>query len=467
MKSIRTKLILSFMLIVIITVFTLEILLVDVIRKNYYRTLEDNMVNRIKISSDIYLGYFSDATLHENVLNNVDTFWKQTPAQVQIIDLDGKVLMDSIGVIPADKLDTADVKNALGGKIGKWMGRVGYDSHRVLAVSSPLKSGDSIVGVLRFVTSLKEANIEIEKIAKVFIIIGTMVIFICGLLSFILANSIVGPLKEITNTAGEMALGNFGVKCRKREDNELGKLSDTMNFMAEEIVKKDQLKNEFISSVSHELRTPLTSIKGWAVTLKDGGLQDDNMLKDGLDIIETESDRLTAMVEELLDFSRFISGKVTIRREKVNVKKLMKHIKTQLTPKADKDNINFTVVCQEGIPFIVSDENRLKQIFINILDNAFKYTPAKGSITFTSHVDANRVVFCIKDTGVGIPQEELPKVKEKFFKGKNSRPGSGIGLSVCDELVNLMGGAFEIKSKANGGTDVYISIPVKGDEQIE
>lgn len=454
------------MLIIFITVGILEIFLVDVIRKNYYKNLEDNLINQIKISSDIYAGYFSDASLNENVLNNVDAFWKQTPAQVQIIDLNRKVIMDSIGVLPMSVLETEDVIDALNGKTGKWIGKVSYHNVNVLAVSTPLKSGDSIVGVLRFVTSLKEVNNAVNRIARVFMIIGAIVILVCGLFSLILANSIIGPLKDITDTAVEMASGNFKKKCSKKHDDEIGKLADTLNYMADEIVKKEELKNDFISSVSHELRTPLTSIKGWAVTLKSGNMEDSSILMDGLNIIEVESDRLSGMVEELLDFSRFVSHKVVLSKEKVDVNKLMEHLKTQLKPRAARDNIEFTVTCQENVPVIISDENRLKQVFINILDNAFKYTPAGGKISFTSEITENKLVFIIRDTGAGIASDEIPKIKEKFYKGKNSKPGSGIGLSVCDELTKLMGYRLEIKSELDIGTEVYITVPLGEDEKF-
>ena len=187
--------------------------------------------------------------------------------------------------------------------------------------------------------------------------------------------------------------------------------------MAEEIIKKDELKNDFISSVSHELRTPLTSIKGWAITLKHS-YDDKKILTDGLDIIENESDRLSNMVEELLDFSKFVSGKITLVKKNININNVVDHIRKQLTPRAIRDNIDFKVFVEDDMPITYSDGNRLKQVFINILDNAFKFTPAGGSITLTANYEDNNFIFNIKDTGYGIVEEDLPKIKEKFYKGK-------------------------------------------------
>lgn len=459
-KSIKERLVINFMFIIIITVVALEIFLISTVRRNYYKNLEDNLYNQIKISSDLYYQYFSDDTLHENVLNNVDTFWKQTEAQVEIIDLSGKVIMDSIGVIPSDISEMEDVAKALQGQKGRWIGKVDYDTERVMAVSYPLRSGDEIVGALRFISSLREVNNNINKIASVFISFGIIVVLISGLVSIILANSIIGPLREVTTVAEKMALGNFKVKSRKKYDDEIGKLSDTLNFMASEIIKKDQLKTDFISSVSHELRTPLTSIKGWAATLKQGH-DTKEMLLDGLEIIEKESDRLTHMVEELLDFSKFVSGKITLEKDIVDMGRIIEHIKKQLTPRATRDEIEFHVFYDNDLPKTYSDGNRLKQIFINILDNAFKFTPSGGKVIFNAGFESNEFVFNISDTGCGISSEELPKVKEKFYKGKSSKSKNGIGLSICDEIISLMDGSFEIKSEVNNGTEVVITLPLQ------
>lgn len=460
MRSIRRKLAVNFIIVILFTVILLEILIINIVRQNYYKNLEDSLFSQIKVSTDLYSRYFSDSSLYDNVLNNVDTFWKQTTAQVQIIDTSGKVLMDSIGIIPGKDFKADDIKEAMKGQKGKWIGKVDYDNEKVMAVSYPLKSHNKIVGALRFVTSLRAVNNDVRSVSNIFILVGAMVVLISVFISLLLANSIVNPLREVTKAAEKMAAGNFKVQSIKKNDDEIGQLSDTLNYMAEEILKKDQLKNEFIGSVSHELRTPLTSIKGWAVTLREGNLEDREMLRDGLDIIEKESDRLTAMVEELLDFSKFVSGKVTINKENVNVAELMQHIGKQMEPRAEIENIGFEIAFEQALPTLEADENRLKQVFINILDNSFNFTPAGGKVTFTASQEDNRLVFHISDTGCGIPPDELPKVKEKFYKGRNSKSKNGIGLSICDEIIRLMDGTFEIKSEINKGTDTFITLPL-------
>lgn len=448
------------MLIIIFTVIIIETLTIMVLRKNYYNSIESNMANQVRYSSNIYSKYYSDYTLDENILNNSDAFWNGTQAQVEIADTSGKIIMDSIGIIP-DKKNMPDINQALKGNVASHTWWADYAKGNVMSVSCPLKSDNKIVGVLRFVTSLNYVDKDIKKFVYIFSIIGISVALGLGVAAIILSNTIIEPLKEVTSVAEKMASGNFKIRSNKKFDDEIGKLSDTLNYMAEEISKNDQIKNEFISSVSHELRTPLTSIKGWAITLKDTDKDDKATYEDGLDIIEKESDRLSSMVEQLLDFSKFISGKVTLKKELVNLNQTISEIVKELKPRAKRDRIEFDVKIDE-LPEIVTDQNRLKQLFINILDNAFKFTEPGGKVDLLVKNDGNNIIFTINDNGCGIAPDELPRVKEKFYKGKGSKSQNGIGLSICDEIVSLMNGKFDIESNLNEGTKVTITLPLEG-----
>lgn len=460
MKSIKKRVAINFMLVVFFSVLFFEILLINFVKQYYYKNVEDVLTNQITISSEFYSRYFSDATLEDNILDNVDIFWKQTSAQVQIINLSGKVLMDSIGVAHKGVITTEDVKAALKGEKGTWIGKINYDDYNVMAVAYPLKSDEKKVGVLRFITSLEEVNKGIRRIAFLFLGIGAIVILVAGIVSIILANTITDPIKELTRVAEKMALGNFKVRNEKRFDDEVGKLSDTFNFMAKEIVKKDELKNEFISSISHELRTPLTAIKGWAILLNKEEFEDKETMKEGLKIIEKESERLTAMVEELLDFSKFVSGKITLNKREIVMKDLIQYIEKYIGPRAAREKITFHVVYEKDIPPMCIDENRMKQVLINVLDNAFKFTNQGGKVTFTTKKDKKFLHMVISDNGCGISSEDLPKVKEKFYKGKNSKSKNGIGLSICDEIIKLHEGKFMIESKLDEGTIVHVRLPI-------
>ncbi|WP_040212309.1 sensor histidine kinase, partial [Clostridium polynesiense] len=363
------------------------------------------------------------------------------------------------GVIHDNPLSTIDVKKALTGENGRWIGQVDYDSSDVMAVSYPLEANGKIVGVIRFVTSLNEVNRAINMIALIFLSIGFVVLCITIIVSLFLANSIVIPLREVTNVAEEMAAGNLNIRSTSVNDDEIGKLSNTLNYMAEEVRNREILKNEFISSVSHELRTPLTSIKGWAVTLNDDNV-DKEMLTMGFDIIEQEADRLAGMVEELLDFSKFAAGKITLKKQYVNIKEVVEYVDLFMQPRAEREGVKFIVEAYENIPEVLIDSNRIKQVLINLLDNAFKFTPAGGRVELIISREDKYLVLKVNDTGYGISKEDLPRITEKFYKGKTSKSKNGIGLSICDEIVKLHKGTLEFESELDEGTKVTVKLPL-------
>lgn len=463
--SIKKRLVGNFMLVIVMTVLILEVFLINAVKKYYYKSMEEILSHQIILSTEFYSRYFSSNRLEDIIIDDIDVFWRQTEAQVQILDLEGKVLMDSIGASHSSSIiNTNDVTKALEGEKGIWIGNVDYDTSAVMAVSYPLIVEGKPIGVLRFVSSLRNANRIIKNIAKILLIVGITVILISGVLSIFLANTIIQPLKEVTTVAEKMAGGQLKIRSRKRFDDELGKLSDTLNYMAEELIRKEQLKTDFISSISHELRTPLTSIKGWAITLKSDESKDEQLLIDGLDIIEKESERLSNMVEELLDFSRFISGRITLNKEGIDIIESIAQIGKQFQFRAKEKNIQYNVYYDTNLSHVIADANRIKQVLINLLDNAFKFTPKGGIVTLMAKEEEENILIQIEDNGCGIDEEDLPYIKEKFYKGRNSKSNSGLGLSICDEIIKLHGGSMEIKSELNQGTKVTISIPIKGVE---
>lgn len=460
-KSIKIRLVKNFMLVILITVLILETVLLTGVKEYYYKNIEDILSNQIDFSTDFYSRYFDTFNLEDILIDDIDIFWRYTNAQVQILSLDGEVLMDSLGVVYDENIKTNDVINALNMDKGVWIGNVAYDDYPVMSVSKVLVNKGEQIGIIRFVSSLELTNIIIRRISFLFFLMGIMVIFISVIVSIFLANSIVKPLKEVTKVAEKMADGQFKVRSYVKIDDEIKKLSDTLNYMAEEIIKKEQIKSDFISSVSHELRTPLTAIKGWAITLKDDEFRDDELLMDGLEIIETESDRLSQMVEDLLDFSRFISGRIILQKEEFDIIKTIDMLGKQWSPRAKSNNINFVVDINKEPIYIIGDENRIKQVLINLLDNSFKFTNENGIVRLSAVKEVDQLVLAVEDNGIGIPEEDLPNIIEKFYKGKHSKSHSGIGLSICDEIVKLHDGKLTVDSEVDKGTMIKVFLPLK------
>ena len=236
--------------------------------------------------------------------------------------------------------------------------------------------------------------------------------------------------------------------------------------MSDEIAKAERIKNEFISSVSHELRTPLTAIAGWSETLTSMGAQNPEDVMLGLDIIQKESRRLTQMVEELLDFARMESGRMTLNIEIFDISRELYEAVYMYENLLQSSGMTLHYKKEPDSYIVSGDRHRMKQVFLNVIDNAAKYGMSGGKIEISLYRQENTIVICVRDWGNGIPEAELPFVKEKFYKGSSKQRGSGIGLAVTDEIVKMHNGSLDITSRVGAGTAVYIKIPAL-DPEIE
>ena len=219
------------------------------------------------------------------------------------------------------------------------------------------------------------------------------------------------------------------------------------------------MKNDFISSVSHELRTPLTAIRGWGETIKMSIGSDPDLVSKGIDVILNEAGRLSGLVEELLDFSRMQSGSLSMNMTRFRLIDTLDEAVYMYNELARRQNIELVFVKPKFSPLVMGDADRLKQVFINIIDNAIKYNKPGGQVLIESSLEEGCVRITVSDTGSGIPSKDIDRVKEKFYKADKTVRGSGIGLAVADEIVKQHQGLLFLESKEGVGTTVTIVIP--------
>ena len=269
------------------------------------------------------------------------------------------------------------------------------------------------------------------------------------------------PIDRLTGFAAQIASGSYGSKLEERSDNEIGNLTDAINDMSEKVALAEKARTDFISQVSHELRTPLTAITGWSETIAyDPAVQGDSLR--GLNIISKEAERLTGMVTELLEFTRIQDGRFNLRIETVDIaEELEDAIFTygKLMKQAGMD-VHYVPPAKE-LPLIPGDPERLKQVFLNLLDNAMIHGGEGKMIDVSLGRDGNYVKIVFRDYGNGIPEAELPHVKEKFYKGSSKNRGTGIGLAVCDEIITRHKGRMEIRNADGGGCMVQLYLPIR------
>lgn len=268
------------------------------------------------------------------------------------------------------------------------------------------------------------------------------------------------PIQALSESAKHIANGSYGAQVPSVGNNEIGRLTDDINIMSEKIARSDKATSEFISQISHELRTPLTAILGWSETLQfDPAIKNDSLR--GVKIISKEAERLTGMVADLLEFTRIQDGRFNLRVELVDIAaELEDSLFTygKLMAEAGME-VNYEPP-EYDIPLISGDPERLKQVFLNLLDNTAKHGSDGGKTDVLLTLENEHVVIRIRDYGKGIPAAELPYVKNRFYKGSSKNRGSGIGLAVCDEIISRHGGTLTIANAEGGGCVATIALPI-------
>ena len=385
----------------------------------YYASVRDNLLSRATLKAETYQKYFTETydQYYSQAESDVSTYGEQDKLEMQFLDRNGRILLSTSALTSGGMASTEDAAQALASQsTAVFTGRDPLTDERVMSVTAPLQSsrGD-LVGGVRFITSLRIAE------RQIWIIVGISLIGCLLFLVLVIASnsyfvqSIVDPILKINTIAKEIAAGRYGVRLQKTYDDEIGELCDTINYMSDEINRAERMKNE-----------------------------------------------------ELLDFARIESGRMKLEIEMFDMsielyeavymyENLLKKSGIQLNYDEDV----------EANYFINGDRHRMKQVFLNILDNAAKYGGDGKRIDITLKRDGGNIVASVRDYGQGIPEAELPFVKEKFYKGSSKQRGSGIGLAVTDEIVTMHGGTLDIASAVGEGTTVTITLPsAKAEEAL-
>ena len=427
----------------------------------YYNMMLDGLKTRAAHASE----YFSSNAVtnfrefYQSASSFASEFSERDIMELQFINSSGRIMASSYGLTAGMAPGTPDIINAFQTK--KMEPFRGVDPHtgeHIMSVCAPLLLDDQVVGAMRYVTSMSAVTRELlitVGVALGLLIVGVGMVYVSNM---VFINNVVEPVAEVTETAKRIAGGSYGTQMENPYRDEIGQLIDAINNMSSQISKSERIKSEFISSVSHELRTPLTAINGWGETLLED--TDRTQLTRGVGIILKESRRLTNMVEELLDFSKMEDGRFTLRIEQVDLQAEFEDTIYTYMELFKQEGIELHYAGDDEIfPPIPADPERLKQVFCNVLDNAAKHGGAGRRIDAAVDRDEERIRITVRDYGPGIPDEELPFVKQKFYKGSSKARGSGIGLAVCDEIIRLHDGSFSIDNAEGGGCVVTITLP--------
>lgn len=464
-KSIKSRWIKSILAVTVIILLALASVILYSVYTRYITAAEMTIRARISPAIDHFFSYYNNGDEDFFALGAnefIESFTYKDRMELWVIDKNGKIVATSNAFGASSTRDFQDYNDALISYNHTGIDRTTTGSgENVLALSYILRdaSGKNY-GALRYLVSLDESYKQFFLITLLVLFSFASIIVLITLLGRYFVSSIVKPVEKINQITKEIAKGEFNVRIETNSDDEIGELSDSINEMARQLNEIDKMKNEFISTVSHEIRTPLTAIKGWGETLKNIS-NDPDITNKGLEIIISETSRLSDMVEELLDFSRMQNGEIKIFPETFDISVLINDIYLSYKQRAQAENKELILSIKDNARVSIdADQPKIKQVIINLLDNALKYTNENGEIKISVDRNQKFITISVIDNGKGIDQTDLPHIKEKFYKADNTVRGTGIGLAVADEIIKNHGGVLNISSEPGFGTVAEVTLPI-------
>lgn len=392
--------------------------------------------------------------------------------RITVVSPQGAVLGDS-GTNPSEMTDHGDRPEVIKamkdgfGQSTRPSETLGYDMKYVAVRISD--NGD-VLGVVRFAMPLSEVQLEMQSIYRA-VLFGAVVALVIALtIAYFVSKSMTSPIREMKEIAQRLAQGDFSRKVRIKSQDELGELAKSLNTMAGELQAKmenlkrmDRVRTDFVANVSHELKTPLTLIKGYIETLEDKGINDTEKAGKFISIIKDHADRLSNIIDDLLSLSELELSRDSIEKSEFDLKSLVDDIALGFGHALAAKQQKLTIEPQGNNFKISADRDKIEQVFVNLIDNAVKYTNDGGRIEICLVQQNGEVVVTVEDNGVGIPREDLDRVFERFYRVDKARSrqlgGTGLGLGIAKHIVLAHKGKIRIESDVNRGTKVFVTLP--------
>lgn len=480
MNRISTKLwliIIGFALLLL----TLTIIVGSVLFENYYFNLiTDKMIKEGKAISSLYYQTKDD----NQFMQQVEQLRKVLEEDI-IVTSNSKLLAGCIPFeqVSKDILISAEERSRL--VRGEVVIREGFHPRfgkQILAVVVPLFRNDRMVGAVFLYSPLATVSEIVGQVQHLVAYGGILSVLVAVFIGFFLSRRLSGPLIRMEQVAQKMAAGDFRDLLEVRSNDEIGRLSASLNYLSAALAaniqkleqekdrlsnilnqerKLEQMRRDFVANVSHELRTPLSFLQGYSEILLDW-VDDPEESKDYLNIILHETKRLRRLVDNLLELSQLESGQLKVKKAPVDWGEVVRRVVGNLLPLAQEKGINLTYLTHNGLPTVWGNEDQLERVLINLIDNALRFTSSGGKIEALVSGNPDFLVTQVADTGQGIPEEDLPLIWERFYKVDKSRTGksgTGLGLAIVKNIIQDHGGQIDVASEEGKGTTFTFTLP--------
>lgn len=458
-NTVFKRLVSVYLIVIFIIFIILGISMFKMFENYYFEKRSETLIEEGQKLNETVIKYLKDQVTYERLKLEMESIERFLNTKIWIVDKMGYVYgvsSQSETKLIGRQLTQDDIVSVLNGNIVAKRG--GYDEYfdsPVMTVGIPIiVSGEVENGVFMHspIYEIKETLRETYKI-----IIYSMIIsmIIAVILLYIISQRISKPIKEINEITKIIASGKFNERVEIMSRDEIGQLATSFNYMAEELDKLEEMRKGFIADVSHELRTPLTLIKGYVKGIMDVELSEERR-REYLDIISKETDRLSELINNLLDLSKMESGKNLFQKEKFNINELIRRIIINYSNKLEEKNINVKTDFQEESMYVNADKDSISRVISNLVDNSIKFMDDGDSLFIVTEIKNSKALISVIDTGIGISENDLKNIWQRFYKGDKSRSkkikGTGLGLSIVKEIIKGHNEEIWVESKIGEGT---------------
>jgi len=461
----------AFIFLTIIAVFVLNFFVSVKLRGHFEQKITEKLQSNAVLVGDILKNDVLQGRL-EAIQTRTEALADELDLRITIIDKHGTVLGDSEEQPSRmeDHKDRPEVIKAMEIRFGQSTRPSDTVGYNMKYVAVRVDDGDNVLGVVRFALPLSEVQLEIRTIYRAVLFGAIAAMAIALTVAYFVSRSITHPILQMQETARAIAKGDFSRKVRMMGKDELGELAKSLNTMADELQQKmdnlermDRMKTDFVASVSHELKTPLTLIKGYIETLQDKAIDDKEKARKFVSIIKEHAERLENIVNDLLSLSELELSKNSIEKTDCDLRSLMDEVAMSFGHALAEKRQTLNINPQGGDFRIKADRDKIEQVFVNLIDNAVKYTPEAGKIDISIWEQQEMVTITVEDNGIGIPKEHLDRVFERFYRVDKARSrelgGTGLGLGIAKHIVLAHNGRIHIESRVNKGTTVSVVLP--------
>jgi signal transduction histidine kinase len=452
---------------VIITVFLIVLLFlgfaIDKMFTNFY-TAEMRKETEEIASHFTVMANATDVTSEQTMM----TFAEFSNVSIFNILDNGTVNLHSGVHDSADRsfIRSSDLDKIFGGKIVSLMYK-DPEGHRYFVSGQPITKGGVITSALYVMASTEQMEQSLSGVRNLLILSGMGAFLLAMGITWIIAQVLSRPLLQMQKATRKIAVGELETRLEITSRDELGSLAEAINDLAADLQHYRDSRQELFSNISHDLRTPITYLEGYSRVVKDHLYETEEEKDRYLDIIYQEAVRLQHLVDDVFDLAKMEEGKITLLVEELNLSDLTEQAVQKVKLKAKEKGLNLSFESSGPVTLVRGDGKRMEQIVLNLLENAIRYTE-KGSIQAGLDYSGTSVILSVEDTGIGIPEEDLPYIFERFYRVEKSRArqfgGTGLGLSIVKKLAELQGGSIKVTSRLGGGTRFEVHFPRQPDQ---